>query len=406
MKDIREVVSFVGESISAASGNIAANALRSWITAAIIALGVASLVGTQTAIDSLASVLRDALGGKTSNSFTVSAATGEKRVTLSRSCLKLFEENFDMAEDMAGYTYVPAFGEIRGPHGAFSPGTVVVAFDGDYLQTNALSINQGRTFTPLEEKRGAKVCLVGQRVASAMGAGSPTGQLLTIGHQNFEVIGTISEQLSFLGVIAGNSIFIPVTSAHGSLISEKNSYIADVMLTSGTDSEEAAKRAELLLRRILRIPSDEDSGLEISHSDALKQEMDSLSGKLSMVALAVGLLTILGAAVGLTNIMLIAVRERTREIGLRRAIGATRSNIMADILTESAIICGYGCLAGILLGILVGNVLSAILHTSLQIPWDWISASCLICAAVCTAAGRLPAGRAAKMDPVEALRCE
>ncbi len=406
MKGICESFSFVGESISAAAGNIAASRLRSGITAAIIALGVAALVGTQTSIDSLASLLSGAFGGKTGNSLTVSALQGKRKAVINRQCFKLLCNSLDAGVGMAVYTLVPAFGNIRGPLGQLPPGTVVMAFDGDYLQSNALDISTGRRFSRLEEDTGARVCLVGQSVAEALGNGSPVGKYVTIAGHGFKVVGTISEQLSFLGVIAGNTVFVPLSAAWGALTGNGSSCSADLMLPPGTDAGEASGVVEFLLRKIRGIPPSADSDFEISRSDALEKEIGALSGKLSLVALAVGLLTILGAAVGLTNIMLIATKERTREIGLRRAIGASRKNITVNLLTESALICLYGCGAGIILGLLTGNILSAVLHTPLQIPWDWICASCLICAAVCTAAGWIPARRAARMDPVEALRCE
>lgn len=406
MKGICESFSFVGESISAAARNIAANRLRSGITAAIIALGVAALVGTQTSIDALASLLSGAFGEKTDNSLTVSALPGKRKSVINRQCLKLLGDNFGAGGGMTIYAVVPAFGDIRGPLGQLHPGTVVMAFEGDYLRANALDISVGRRFCQLEEAAGSRVCLVGQSVAEALGEGSPVGKYVTVAGHGFRVAGIISEQLSFLGVIAGNTVFVPLSAAWGSLLGNGSCCSADLMLPPGTDADEASGRADFLMRKIRGIQPSADADFEITRSDALEKEIGSLSGKLSLVALAVGLLTILGAAVGLTNIMLIATKERTRETGVRRAIGASRKDITLDLLTESALICLYGCGTGIILGLLAGNILSAILHTPLQIPWDWICASCLICTTVCTAAGWIPAHRAAKMDPVEALRCE
>ena len=129
MKVFREGFSFVGESITAAAGNIAASRLRSWITASIIALGVASLVGTQTSIDSLASLLSGALGGKRCDSFTISSAKGGRPSVLSRSCLLQFAENFPLADGFSFYTGIPSAGNVSGPAGPLAPGTIVIAFD-------------------------------------------------------------------------------------------------------------------------------------------------------------------------------------------------------------------------------------------------------------------------------------
>ena len=161
-----------------------------------------------------------------------------------------------------------------------------------------------------------------------------------------------------------------------------------------------------LMHRIRRLGPGKDADYEIIEGSAAEREIRRLSGSLSGIALIIGLLTLIGAAVALTNIMLICVSERTREVGIRRALGATRADIRKAYIVEAVIICQAGCIAGTLLGIICGNALGLYLHTDSSIPWDWVLASQAISITVGIAACALPARRAAAMDVVEALRCE
>ena len=160
------------------------------------------------------------------------------------------------------------------------------------------------------------------------------------------------------------------------------------------------------MRKIRRIAPGSKDDFTLRTGDAFEETLTSLREKLSAAALAIGLITLLGASAGLTNIMLVSVRERRMEIGLRKALGARKGDLARQFLFEAFLICQAGGLLGVILGTAAGNIVAAVLGAAFVFPLKWLAVALLICLVVGLLSGSLPAGRAAGMDPVEALRYE
>ena len=392
-------ISYWADVTASAAANISTSKLRSALTIAIVALGITCLVGTQTAIDCLSTLLSSAFGTSTGRiSITgARAASGggafaKENPAISYEEASLFAEHYSGARQMSVYTYATPLSGVKFDRGSLGPQTSVVACSGDWLGCNAMAIGQGRGTGGAF--RGNE-CIIGGRIAAQLG-GSVLGRQLYIGGKAYSVVGVLQEQTSLLGAIADNSVFIPLGSAAGGSFS--------IDLTSASSG--AADSARSLMGRIRRLMAGPAAGFEIIEGSAAEKEIGKLAGSLSGIALIIGLLTLIGAAVALTNIMLICVSERTREVGIRRALGASKADIRGAYMVEAVIICEAGCIIGTLLGILCGNALGAWLHTGSSIPWDWIAISQGISIAVGIAACALPAQRAADMNVVDALRCE
>ena len=400
----------MADAIRTAAANISGNKLRSLLTVVIVTLGITCLVGSQTAIDCLSSLLESAFGtsdGKITLT-SVRKSTGGRARPAAPLCYR------DAAEFMSGfstgdvcvYTYVPLQEQVAFAGTQLGPQTSVIAFEGDYLKCNGLRISTGRECAVFT---GAAECVVGKKVADRLDRKSngqtAVGLLLNIGGKAFRIAGVLSSESSLLGVLTDNTIYIPLSAAIGSLVSSNGGFSIDISVP-GAEAREAAGRAGAMMRRIRHLGAGEKPDFDMIEGSAAAQEIQRLGGSLSSIALIIGLLTLLGAAVALTNIMLICVAERTREVGIRRAVGATRTNIRDAFLAEAMLICEAGCLAGTLLGILCGNVLGLVLHTDMGIPWDWIMLAQVICLSTGIAACTLPARRAARINVVEALRCE
>ncbi len=418
--DLRGRFSYWADVVSSAANNISTNKLRSALTIAIVALGITCLVGTQTATDCLASLLSGAFGTSAERISIASAksATGSRAGKVSPKISYLqatqFASSYGDARQISVYTYVPAPYGVQYAGGRLGPQTTVVACDGDWLACNGLTVGHGRgtggVFSPGE-------CIVGRSVASRLGGTSKRengpaqepepgqqalGKQLYIGGKSYCVAGVLQQQSSLLGAIADNSIFIPVKGAP----TAAGGYSIDFTVGKEQANGVAAGRASSLMRRIRRLRPSSEPDFEITEGSAAEKEIEKLAGSLSGIAFIIGLLTLAGAVVALTNIMLICVAERTREVGIKRALGATKADIRSAYIIEAVIICEAGCIIGTLLGILCGNALGLYLHTGSSIPWDWILVSQAISIAAGIAACALPARRAAAMDPVEALRCE
>lgn len=395
----------MADTVRTAAANISGNRLRSYLTVTIVTLGITCLVGSQTAIDCLSNLLSGAFG-TSSERISITAAhssgSGKARKETPIGYLEAtqFVAGFSGVQS-AVYTYVPPLTPVVFSGGRLGPQTTVLAFEGDYLGCNGLVVGSGRL-------PSAGECLIGKKVATQLAAKSDyaIGSMINIGGKAFRVAGTIQEQSSLLGVITDNTVFVLLRSAMGSLVSEQSSYSIDMTVPRTLDAADAALAADRLMRRIRHIGSDERADFEIIEGSAAVREIERLSGSLKGIALIIGLLTLCGAAVALANIMLICVAERTREVGIRRAVGATRGDIRAGFVCEALLICEAGCILGTLLGIVCGNILGVVLHTGVSIPWDWLLASQAICLATGIAACALPARRAASLNVVEALRCE
>ena len=395
----------MADTVRTAAANISGNRLRSYLTVTIVTLGITCLVGSQTAIDCLSNLLSGAFG-TSSERISITAAhssgSGKARKETPIGYLEAtqFVAGFSGVQS-AVYTYVPPLTPVAFSGGRLGPQTTVLAFEGDYLGCNGLVVGSGRL-------PSAGECLIGKKVATQLAAKSDyaIGSMINIDGKAFRVAGIIQEQSSLLGVITDNTVFVPLRSAMGSLVSEQSSYSIDMTVPRTLDAADAALAANRLMRRIRHLGPDDRADFEIIEGSAAVREIERLSGSLKGIALIIGLLTLCGAAVALANIMLICVAERTREVGIRRAVGATRGDIRAGFVCEALLICEAGCILGTLLGIICGNILGLVLHTGVSIPWDWLLASQAICLATGIAACALPARRAASLNVVEALRCE
>lgn len=411
-KDLRGRISYLAEATRTAVANITNNKLRSFLTIGIVCLGITCLVGTQTAIECLSSLLTGAFGTSAGH-ITISSCKARSDGAGSRTAAPLsYPDAVDFVNRFGGdlpggsisvYTHVPLQNGVGYGSGRLGPQTTVLAFSGDYFSCNALAIDSGRDFT------GSDECVVGNKVARQLcrkgHSDSAIGALLYVAGREFRVAGVLQEETSLLGIVTDNTVFIPLGAAVGSLVDIKGSYFIDLSVPKAMATG-AAATAEATMRAVRHVRDGEPSGFEITEGSAAEREIDKLGGSLSSIALIIGLLTLLGASVALTNIMLISVAERTREVGLRRAVGASRSNIRDGFLAEALLICEAGCIIGTALGIVCGNGLGVYLHAGAAIPWKWIAISQLICMATGVAACTLPARRASRIDVVAALRCE
>jgi putative ABC transport system permease protein len=177
-------------------------------------------------------------------------------------------------------------------------------------------------------------------------------------------------------------------------------------VSDGEKLEAAIDEATGIFRIVRQVGVGEDTSFDISKSDNLANMLfDSLS-YLRMAAIIIGIITLLGAAIGLMNIMLVSVTERTREIGIRKAIGATKRTIRNQFLVEAVVIAQLGGILGVILGIAIGNALALSIGTSFIIPWNWIIWGVGLCLVVALASGIIPAVKAARLDPIDALRYE
>ena len=375
--------------------SLSTNRRRVLLTVAIIAVGVASLVGIETAVGVLTDRVAGSFDRLGAGLFTIRPK--EDASPLDARQAAAFAAAFRQAEAVSCWCISRQAAIVRSGGKATDPVVEIVATDAGYLACQDLSLASGRNFSPYEVEQHAKVALIGDNVRRRLfGDSDAIGKEITAAGARYRVIGVLQRQGALFGTGIDSGILCPMETTESSC----SVTVRTAPAAAGATLSEAGR----LMTAIRRLPLGAAPDFEIVQADSAQATLASLRAKLSLVALAIGLITMLGAAVGLMNSMLVSVKERTREIGTRRALGAKARAIARQFLGEALLIGLLGSAAGILLGLLLGNLVALALDGGFSIPWGWIAAAVLLASAVSLASGLLPARRAAAFDPIEALR--
>lgn len=385
----------------------------------IIAIGITALVGILSAIDAIKNGINNNFTSMGANTFTIRNADGSIRVgrkgKKSRVFKKVtyndalrFKEDFTYDVTTSISTMANGNARVKYSNKKTNPNIQIYGSDENYLTTAGFEIEKGRNFTPAEVQGGSHIVLLGHEVKYNLFGDkeNPIDKTVKIGAIRYKVVGVLKEKGTGAGFGGDKLCIIPVTSARQYFGGPEMDFTINVLSKNGFVLDLILYEAKGLFRKIRKVGFTEEDDFDIVKSDNLASLLIGNLQKVTAGATIIGLITLLGAAIGLMNIMLVSVTERTREIGVRKAMGATQNIIKMQFLIESVVICVLGGLFGILLGIIIGNLISMALDTGFFIPWFWIIAGVIICIVVGLLSGYIPAKRASKLDPIESLRFE
>jgi len=397
---------------------ISSNRVRAVLTMAIIAFGIMALVGILTAIDAIKGSLTNQFAMMGANTFqitsrgmTIVMGTSETRTRnhpfISYREAMEFRERFKEPASVGISVVASGMATVSYRSEETNPVVQLSGIDEHYLNVSGYEIERGRAFTPEEISSTRNLAIIGADVAKAIFSPDtdPIDKVISVAGSKLKVVGLLrSKGASALS--SDNVCFMPVTTARHYFSRPGMDFTISVMPFAKTDLDMMAGEAEGVFRLVRGLDARDESDFNITKSDTISALLLENIKFVTLAATLIGLITLAGAAVGLMNIMLVSVTERTKEIGTRKAMGAKTSTIKNQFLYESVIIGQMGGILGIILGILIGNLISNALQSSFILPWKWIIGGVVVCFVVGVVSGYFPAVKAARVDPIEALRYE
>lgn len=407
------------ENVKEGLRSVKANMLRSVLTACIIAIGITSLVGILTAIDGIEYSVSESLASLGANTFDISSKfnrganqDGVKQKVFSPILLNEaqdFIEQYPVSASISLSARVTILAEIKHGSEKTNPNVNVTGVNEDYLAIKGLNIEDGRNFSRFEIQYGSKVAILGYKLAKTLYGDNknPLNTEISFKGTQFKVIGVMKEKGELSENNFDNMLLIPIIVANQMAAGQGLNYRLTVGIQNPDAMDYAMGEATGLMRKIRRDEVGKQNSFDIEKSESLAQELESITNGLRFGGFGVGFITLLGAAIALMNIMLVSVTERTREVGVRKALGATPLRIRQQFVIEAIVVCVLGGIAGVVLGILIGNVISrAIGIEAFVVPWLWMLVGMLICIGVGLISGWYPASKASRLDPIESLRFE
>ncbi|MEQ9437637.1 MAG: ABC transporter permease [Cyclobacteriaceae bacterium] len=406
----------VEESLKAIRDNL----LRTTLTALIIAMGITALVGILTAIDGIQASVDDSFASLGVNSFTIrQKRSGNQRSQQGRSeknyapihysDVRSFKKRYDYPAQISVKTYITGNAEVKHRSKKTNPNIQVVGTDENYLVTEGINLSRGRNFSTMDLEKGTQVALIGDELANTLFEGNedPINQEITLFGNRFKVIGLLENKGAMAGNNVNRRVIIPLDKGRQLATNQALTYTITANVGSTGTIDMAMGEATSLMQAIRKDPIGIDLSFDIEEKKSLSEQLGEITGYLRIGGFAIGLITLLGASIALMNIMMVSVTERTREIGVRKALGATPQRIRQQFLMEAIVICQLGGLLGVLLGMGIGNVVAHFMNVGqFIVPWIWIFSALAICIGVGLFSGYYPAYKASKLDPIESLRFE
>jgi putative ABC transport system permease protein len=409
------------ENTKEALRSIKANMLRTVLTSLIIAIGVTALVGCLTVIDGIQDNVNSSFAGLGANAFDVrnraiykmrKQGEQEKRYPpIDYREAKLYKEKFGHAATVGLKINVTFNAEVKYESKQTNPNTRVLGIDDNYLNIKDFKIGTGRVFSNNDLENGTNVCVIGIDIVNQLFEKkiNPLDKEITILGQKMKVIGLLEKKGSMMGGGDDRVIFVPLETGRKMAVDRSLTFDIVTTVPNVTDLDNTIEEARGIMRTVRKDQIGMPDSFSIERSDSLTKQLESITDKLRIGGFGIGIITLLGAAIALMNIMLVSVTERTQEIGIRKSLGATPFLIRLQFLMEAIVICIIGGILGTIFAIIIGNLAVSVLTSgagSFVFPVVSVIIGFSFCVFVGLSSGIYPAYKASKLDPIESLRYE
>jgi len=404
-------------------GAILSNKLRSILTLVGIVAGVASIIAVMTAISVVQSTLEKEMSVLGAQTFQVQKwpaggfnSDAERRRAMRRPPLTLenaraIREKVETV-DLVG-SEIWDFGFVVDYKGEkTNPNVSIVGGTPEYPPNNTHYVGLGRNLSQMDVKAGRKVAVIGYAIGKKLFPfADPIGKEVRVDGRKYTVVGVFDEKKSAFGGGYDNYVLIPVSTFVATYgMTGRDGFSRSVNITVRAKTPElvpdAIEQTRQVLRRDRGVKAGEEDNFEFFNSESLITEFNKMSMGVKIAGFVIGIIALVVAGIGIMNIMLVAVTERTREIGIRKALGAKPASILTQFLLEAVILCNIGGIVGVLVGFGLGNVFTLFSRFEATVPMEWAIIGLLFCSAVGITFGLLPAIRASQLHPIEALRHE
>ncbi|CAN1568841.1 SalY ABC-type antimicrobial peptide transport system, permease component [Flavobacteriaceae bacterium] len=407
------------ENIRIAFGSIRTQLLRTILTVLIIAIGITALVGILTVVSALENTLSSDFASMGANTFNINQYESNSRrrgggereiinpiISYPEAVAFKNKYNYPLTETSLSFT-ATSIAEVKYEATKTDPEISVLGVDEHFLTNSGLETSSGRNFTNFDVSNNTYTCVVGSDFEKGLLKDiNPIGKTISIRGAKFKVIGVLKEKGSTFGNSQDLRVMIPIQVARSLFTAPNINYTMSVMVAKKELLDQAIDNANSTMRRIRKLSPVKDNNFAVVRSDDLINKILGITKYLGLAAWLIGIITILGSSIALMNIMIVSVTERTREIGVRKALGAKKSTIAFQFFIETLLIGQIGGLVGIIFGILIGYGISNLIDFDFVIPWGAMIAAFVVSFLVALISGLYPAIKSANLDPIEALRYE
>jgi len=407
------------ENVRIALSSIRTQLLRTILTVLIIAIGITALVGILTVVAALGNTLSANFASMGSNTFNINQyefktqrrGGNEREVVnpiISYTEAKEFKDKYNFPFTYCSLSFTAtSTAEVKFEAEKTDPEISVLGVDNHFVPNSGLETQMGRNFTRFDIENNNYVCVVGSDFTKGLLKNvNPIGKTISIRGAKFKVIGVLKEKGSTFGNSQDLRVLVPIQVARSLFTAPSINYAMSVMVEKNGLLSEATDNAIITMRRVRKLNPVEDNNFGVIRSDDLINKIMEITGTLDIAAILISIITIFGSSIALMNIMIVSVTERTREIGVRKALGAKKTTIAFQFFIETLLIGQLGGLFGVIMGLSIGYVISNAADFSFIIPWGAIIWAFVVSFFVAVVSGSYPAIKAAKLDPIEALRYE